>query len=166
MDPEPEPATVNAKARRAVLKFALGLGLGLSLIESVRGQDLDPRRARPQRGDRFVLPAGSRDDAMMTPSSVPRGGPPVTAYPVDPKTGVVRSASRLNPADALSRCPRQSNSSHRSSHRPQPIKRKQPAEVSHDTSPQARSFSKVFPPEFRSTTNSRKPTLPSGWMTR
>lgn len=100
MDPEADPSTVDVPARRAVLravlKVALGLGLGLPFIESARGQDLDPRRARPQRGDRFVLPAGSRDDAMMTPSSVPRGGPPVTAYPVDPKTGVVRSASRLN----------------------------------------------------------------------
>jgi Rieske Fe-S protein len=96
MDPEPEPATVDARARRAVLKFALGLGLGLSLIESVRGQDLDPRSARPQRGDRFVLPAGSRDAPTITPSTVPRGGPPVTAYPMDPRSGVVRNDSRLN----------------------------------------------------------------------
>jgi rieske iron-sulfur protein len=83
-------------ARRTVLKTMLGLGLGLSRIDSAPGQSLDPRKARPQEGDRFVLVAGRRKGEVVSAADVPLGDPPVTTYPMDPTTGIVRDESRLN----------------------------------------------------------------------
>jgi Rieske Fe-S protein len=82
--------------RRTVLKAALGLGVGVPGIRRAAAQDVDPRNARPQEGDRFVFLAGERQGAVITPADLTVGGPPVTAYPVDPGTGVRRDGSRLN----------------------------------------------------------------------
>jgi len=82
--------------RRKVLQAALGTGLGLLLAERTRAQDVEPRNARPQDGDRFVFIAGDRKGATITPGDLSISGPPVPAYPVDPRTGVVRDGSRLN----------------------------------------------------------------------
>ena len=86
----------RSRARRVLLKLALGLGLGFPFIEPVRGQDADPRKARPQRGDRFVFRGGTREGQIVTLADLPKGGPPVTAYPIDPSTRIVRNDSRLN----------------------------------------------------------------------
>jgi len=83
-------------ARRVFLKFGLCLGLGLSFIECVWGQDTDPRKARPQKDDRFVFRGGTKEGQLIALDDVPKGGPPVTAYPIDPKTKIVRNDSRLN----------------------------------------------------------------------
>jgi rieske iron-sulfur protein len=85
----------RSRARRVLLKLALGLGLGLPFIEPARGQDADPRKARPQKDDRFVL-RGTREGQIVTLADLPKGGPPVTVYPIDPKTKIVRDDSRLN----------------------------------------------------------------------
>ena len=86
----------RSRARRDLLKLALGLGLGLPFIEPVRGQDADPRKARPQRDDRFVFRGGTGEGQIVTLADLPKGGPPVTAYPIDPTTKIVRNDSRLN----------------------------------------------------------------------
>lgn len=78
--------------RRSVLKLALALGVGLPRAAS--GQD--PRRARPQRNDRFVFGGGERKGQLVTPADVPAGGRPFTAYPLDPATNTLRDDSRLN----------------------------------------------------------------------
>ena len=83
-------------ARRVFLKFGLCLGLGLSFIECAWGQDTDPRKARPQKDDRFVFRGGTKEGQLIALDDVPKGGPPVTAYPIDPKTKIVRNDSRLN----------------------------------------------------------------------
>ena len=83
-------------ARRLLLQATLGTGLGLLVAERTRAQDVEPRQARPQAGDRFVFATGDRKGATIMPVDVPLGGPPVTAYPVDPHTQVVRDGSRLN----------------------------------------------------------------------
>ena len=82
--------------RRTVLKVMLGLGLGLRWSESAAGQSIDPRKARPQEGDRFVWAAGSRKGEIVGVADVPRGDSPLTAYPMDPTTRIVRDESRLN----------------------------------------------------------------------
>jgi Rieske Fe-S protein len=82
--------------RRAVLKAALVLGVGGAHIHHAVAQDADPRNARPQTGDQFVVLAGERQGPSITPTSLPVGGPPLTAYPKDPGTGVIRDGSRLN----------------------------------------------------------------------
>ena len=82
--------------RRLLLQAALGTGLGLLVTERTRAQDVEPRNARPQAGDHFVFATGERKGATITPVDLTLGGPPVTAYPVDPHMAVVRDGSRLN----------------------------------------------------------------------
>jgi Rieske Fe-S protein len=79
-----------------LLQAALSTGLGLFLVERPRAQDVEPRNARPQEGDHFVFATGDRKGATITPVDLTLGGPPVTAYPIDPHTHVVRDGSRLN----------------------------------------------------------------------
>jgi Rieske Fe-S protein len=83
-------------ARRLLLQMALGTGLGLFVAERTEAQDVEPRNARPQEGDHFVFAAGDRKGATIMPGDLTIGGPPVTAYPIDPHTQVVRDGSRLN----------------------------------------------------------------------
>lgn len=80
--------------RRALLRFGLGVMLGLPFAARAFPQSLDPRRARPQRGDRFVRPGA--DGRILALTDVPEGGPPVIAYPLDPTSRIVRDDSRLN----------------------------------------------------------------------
>ena len=82
--------------RRLLLQMALGTGLGLLVAERTEAQDVEPRNARPQAGDHFVFATGERKGATIMPSDLTLGGPPVTAYPVDPHTHAVRDGSRLN----------------------------------------------------------------------
>jgi Rieske Fe-S protein len=56
----------------------------------------DPRAARPQDGDRLVVASGDRKGTLVNLADLPLGGPPVTAYPQDPGSGIVRDGSRLN----------------------------------------------------------------------
>lgn len=83
--------------RRTVLKGALGLGLTLPLIKAhAAAVEEDPRKARPQEGDRFVFFAGDRKGEIVKAEDLPMGGPQILAYPMDPKTSTVRDGSRLN----------------------------------------------------------------------
>jgi len=83
--------------RRTVLKAALGTVLGLSRFPGLAAaQEADPKTVRPQEGDWLVFPYGERRGEVITPKDVPLGGPQVMAYPMDPRTKVVRDGSRLN----------------------------------------------------------------------
>jgi rieske iron-sulfur protein len=82
--------------RRAVLQLALGVGFGLPVACRALAQAVDPRRQRPQPGDRFVFAGGPRSREIVTVADLPTGGPPVTAFPMEPTTKVVRDDSRLN----------------------------------------------------------------------
>ena len=82
--------------RRAVLVLALGAGLTLPVAARLGAQPVDPRRQRPQPGDRLVFADGARKGQLVMLTDLPAGGPPVTAYPMDPASGAVRDESRLN----------------------------------------------------------------------
>jgi rieske iron-sulfur protein len=82
--------------RRAVLTLALGVGLSASAARRLGAEPSDPRRQRPQADDRFVFAEGARKGQVITLSDLPARGRPVTAYPMDPATGLVRDDSRLN----------------------------------------------------------------------
>jgi rieske iron-sulfur protein len=84
----------GATARRAVLKLALCVGLGWPASPLLAQSD--PRRQRPQPDDRFVFAGGERKGQVVKLTDLPAGGPPLTAYPIDPKSKVVRDDSRLN----------------------------------------------------------------------
>ena len=82
--------------RRAVLRLAVSVGFGLPVAELLAAEGDDPRKARPQTNDRFVFASGNRKREVITLADIPDGGPPLTAYPVEPRTHVVRDDSRLN----------------------------------------------------------------------
>ena len=64
-------------------------------IELANAQSPDPRVARPQAGDQLVFSSGDKVGTVITLEDVPLGAL-VTAYPMDPKTRLVRNGSRLN----------------------------------------------------------------------
>ncbi len=82
--------------RRAALKAALSIVLGLNFVHVAAAQDVDPRNARPQDGDQLVFADGDRQGDIITPEDPPLGGPHVRAFPVDPRSKLIRDGSRLN----------------------------------------------------------------------
>jgi Rieske Fe-S protein len=72
------------------------LGAGLPLLEARAATEEDPKKARPEEGDRFVFFAGDHKGEIIKPEDLPLGGPQIMAYPVDPATDIVRNGSRLN----------------------------------------------------------------------
>lgn len=82
--------------RRAVLELAVAVGLALPVAGLVAAQEENPRKARPQRNDRFVFAGGDRKGKVITLADLPAGGSPLTAYPIEPTARVVRDDSRLN----------------------------------------------------------------------
>ena len=81
--------------RRTVIRAALGVGLSAVLPEVTLAQS-DPRNARPQDGDRFVITEGDRKGAVVKLDDLKTGAPPITVMPQDPANGTVRDGSRLN----------------------------------------------------------------------
>jgi rieske iron-sulfur protein len=75
--------------RRSLLKLVVAVGLGLPRAAAAQ----EPRALRPQKNDRFVRTGSKRP---ITLADLPAGGPPLTAFPVDPATQTVRDDSRLN----------------------------------------------------------------------
>jgi rieske iron-sulfur protein len=83
-------------SRRMVLQAVLGLGPGWPLLKGAMAQESAPHQARPQEGDRFVFTTGERRGDLITPADLAIGGPPATAYPMEPRSRIVRDGSRLN----------------------------------------------------------------------
>jgi len=81
--------------RRNLLKAAAAGGVGLMLPQAATAQG-NPKEARPQEGDRFVLSEGERKGAVVKLDDLNPGGPPVTVYPQEANSGTVRDGSRLN----------------------------------------------------------------------
>jgi len=88
---------VLPQPRRRFLRAALASGIGLSLLPAAFAEEEKPGSdVRPQPGDRFVFAEGDREGELIAPADIPEGGPPIQAWPIDPKTNVVRDGSRLN----------------------------------------------------------------------
>ena len=85
------------QTRRTVLFGALATTACLGCSAHARA-DEDPPGSdeRPQKGDVLVFSEGDKEGKLITADDLPAGGPPVHAWPKDPNTSVVRSASRLN----------------------------------------------------------------------
>ena len=86
----------GGSGRRTVLRLALGVGLGLPMARRALAQAVDPRQRRPQPDDRFVFAGGERKREIVKLTDLPSAGSPITVYPMDPATKVVRDDSRLN----------------------------------------------------------------------
>ena len=91
-EPSPGPRAPLA-ARRVLLKAALGLGLCVPLLDALPAAADDPKSIRPQVGDQFV---GDSEGQVIKPNDLPIGGPQRLAYPIDPRTKVVRDGSYFN----------------------------------------------------------------------
>lgn len=82
--------------RRFLLASVLVVGAGLAAGRSARAQDDPGGDERPQKDDLLVVSEGPNAGQIVKPSDLTLGGPPVHAWPKDPKTAVVRDGSRLN----------------------------------------------------------------------
>ncbi len=81
--------------RRSLLLTALATGACLA-AKPVVAEDQLGSDERPQRGDLLVISEGEHEGAVIKPDDLNVGGPPLRAWPKDPKTSVIRNASRLN----------------------------------------------------------------------
>jgi len=83
--------------RRFLLASALAAGASVAAGRSAGAQDDQPGSdERPQKNDLLVVSEGPNAGQVVKPSDLKPGGPPVHAWPKDPKTAVVRDGSRLN----------------------------------------------------------------------
>jgi rieske iron-sulfur protein len=83
--------------RRTLILTALATGACLATY-SVAAADEDQPGSdeRPQKADLLVISDGERAGEVIKPSDLKLGGPPLRAWPKDPKTSVIRKGSRLN----------------------------------------------------------------------
>ena len=90
--------SASDQTRRTLLVNALATAAGLATVEAAAAADDEQPGSdeRPMKGDVLVFSEGEHEGKVITPQDLPLGGPPVHAWPKDPKTAVIRSGSRLN----------------------------------------------------------------------
>jgi rieske iron-sulfur protein len=94
---ELSPAMCQEPTRRAMILTVLATGACLaSSAPSVAEEDQPGSDERPQKGDVLVFSEGERVGQVIKPEDLKTGGPPLRAWPMDPKSSVVRKGSRLN----------------------------------------------------------------------
>src|SRR6266853_4231461 len=83
--------------RRALIMTTLDAGGCIAASKAAAaGEDQPGSDERPQKADVLVFAEGERAGEVIKPEDLKLGGPPVRAWPKDPKTSVVRKGSRLN----------------------------------------------------------------------
>ena len=83
--------------RRALILTALATGAYLASSRSAAADEDQPGSdERPQKADVLVFSEGEHAGEVINMEDLKLGGPPVRAWPKDPKTSVVRKGSRLN----------------------------------------------------------------------
>jgi rieske iron-sulfur protein len=96
-DAELATAMCQDPTRRALILTAVATSACLASPRSVIAEDdLPGSNERPQKDDVLVFAEGDRAGQVIKPQDLQAGGPPVRAWPKDPKTSVVRKGSRLN----------------------------------------------------------------------
>jgi rieske iron-sulfur protein len=85
------------KTRRALMLAALAAGACLATTRPLAAEDERPGSDdRPKAKDLLVFSDGDRQGDVIKPDDLALGGPPVHAWPRDPKSAVIRDGSRLN----------------------------------------------------------------------
>ena len=85
------------QTRRTVILTALATAAGAAASTAARADDDQPGSdERPQKADVLVFAEGEHAGEVIKPGDLKLGGPPVRAWPKDPKTSVIRKGSRLN----------------------------------------------------------------------
>ncbi len=94
---------LKTSRRRLFLKAAVGTGIGLSLVSAFYvGASLRPKKeVTPEKeplkpGDILVFAQGGEQGIPIKPEALKVGDPMVLAYPMDPKTKVVKSGEAKN----------------------------------------------------------------------
>ena len=96
-DAERAAASDIGQTRRRLILTALASGACLASASSAIAQEDAPgSNERPQKSDVLVYSEGDRAGEVIKPDDLKAGGPPVRAWPKDPKTSVIRKGSRLN----------------------------------------------------------------------
>src|SRR6266404_6878005 len=96
-DAELATAMCQDPTRRALILTVLATGACLASSRSSIAEEDEPgSNERPQKADVLVFSEGDRAGEVIKPQDLQVGGPPVRAWPKDPKTSVVRKGSRLN----------------------------------------------------------------------
>jgi len=76
---------------------ALAAGTCVATTKRLAAEDDRPGSdERPKAADLLVFYDGDRQGDVIKPDDLAPGGPPVHAWPKDPKTSVIRDGSRLN----------------------------------------------------------------------
>lgn len=84
------------QTRRSLLLAALAASTGWA-TDAFAGDEVVPGSdVRPQKGDVLVQSEAAHEGQLITPADLKLGGPPLSAWPKDPKTSVIRKGSRLN----------------------------------------------------------------------
>jgi rieske iron-sulfur protein len=84
--------------RRTLMLTALAAGVCIAASQSATAADEDQPGSdeRPQKADLLVASEGDEEGQVIKPQDLKLGGPPLHAWPKDPKTSVIRNGSRLN----------------------------------------------------------------------
>jgi Rieske Fe-S protein len=94
---ELERALQPGTTRRKLVLTALATGASILASRSAAADESQPgSNERPQPADVLVVSEGEQAGQVIGPQDLKLGGPPVRAWPKDPKTSVVRNGSRLN----------------------------------------------------------------------
>jgi Rieske Fe-S protein len=94
---EPEVGYCAEQSRRDLLLGALASTACLVGSTAVAAEDEQAGAdERPQKGDLLVFSEGDHDGKVIAAADLTLGGPPLHAWPKDPRTSVVRNGSRLN----------------------------------------------------------------------
>jgi Rieske Fe-S protein len=95
-----DPATAMAcpdRTRRTLILTALATGACLAACSAAAADEDQPGSdERPQKADLLVISEGEHAGEVIKPQDLKLGGPPLRAWPKDPKTSVIRKGSRLN----------------------------------------------------------------------
>ena len=95
MQPVTEGDPAVCCTRRALLGGVAALGVLVPL--GALAQEPNPNaKLRPQPGDRLVFSAGERAGQSLAPADLTLGAAPISAWPMEPGTKLVRDGSRLN----------------------------------------------------------------------
>jgi len=84
------------QTRRTILFSALATAAGLATVEAAAEDEQPGSDERPAKGDVLVFSEGEHAGEPIKPQDLQLGGPPARAWPMDPKTSVIRKGSRLN----------------------------------------------------------------------
>ncbi|MGB8398345.1 ubiquinol-cytochrome c reductase iron-sulfur subunit [Bradyrhizobium sp.] len=86
------------QTRRTIILTAVAAAahMAASNPAAAADEDLPGSDERPQKADVLVFAEGERAGEIINPKDLTLGGPPVRAWPKDPKTSVIRKGSRLN----------------------------------------------------------------------